>query len=124
EDSNHRTMRTVAMSSDSPMIPGKPTAQSPDVDEPETPQTPPEPKPDQRGPQPTTPTGALSNDDGSGWGQQGEYHTTARGGRLPDTNHSIKAGSRGTVLLQDHHLREKNTQFYNERLPVIDVHDA
>jgi catalase len=110
------------MSSDSPIIPGKPAAQSPNVDEPETPQPPPEPKPDQSGPQPTTPTGGLSNDDRSGWSQQGEYHTTAQGGRLPDTNHSLKAGSRGPVLLQDHHLREKITHFDHERIPERVVH--
>src|SRR5690625_3518291 len=110
------------MSSDSPIIPGKPAAQSPDVDEPDTPQPPPEPKTDQSGPQPTTPTGGLSNDDRSGWSQQGEYHTTAQGGRLPDTNHSLKAGSRGPVLLQDHHLREKITHFDHERIPERVVH--
>src|SRR5699024_1971097 len=110
------------MSSDSPIIPGKPAAQSPDVHDPDTPQPPPEPKTDQSGPQPTTPTGGLSNDDRSGWSQQGEYHTTAQGGRLPDTNHSLKAGSRGPVLLQDHHLREKITHFDHQRIPERVVH--
>src|SRR5699024_4245545 len=110
------------MSSDSPIIPHKPAEHSPDVHEPDITQPPPDLNTDQSGPQTTTPTGALSNDDRSGWSQQGEYHTTAQGGRLPDTNHSLKAGSRGPVLLQDHHLREKITHFDHERIPERVVH--
>src|SRR5699024_11420244 len=33
-----------------------------------------------------------------------------------------KAGSRGPVLLQDHHLREKITHFDHERIPERVVH--
>ena len=55
-------------------------------------------------------------------GQQGEYLTTAQGLRLGDTDHSLKAGRRGPVLLQDHHLREKITHFDHERIPERVVH--
>lgn len=41
---------------------------------------------------------------------------------MPDTEHSLKAGRRGPVLLQDHHLREKITHFDNERIPERVVH--
>jgi catalase len=55
-------------------------------------------------------------------GQQGAWLTTAQGVRLPDTDHSLKAGERGPVLLQDHHLREKITHFDHERIPERVVH--
>ncbi|WP_198396744.1 catalase [Brevibacterium antiquum] len=109
-------------SEDSPFIPGKPASSTPKFDEPQHPQGPPSPKSDQSGPKPTTPTGADSADGQAEQGQQGEYHTTAQGGRLPDTNHSLKAGPRGPVLLQDHHLREKITHFDHERIPERVVH--
>ena len=54
--------------------------------------------------------------------QGGEYLTTAQGTRLPDTDHSLKAGPRGPVLLQDHHLREKIMHFDHERIPERVVH--
>lgn len=54
--------------------------------------------------------------------QTGPYLTTAQGLRLPDTDHSFKAGERGPVLLQDHHLREKITHFDHERIPERVVH--
>ncbi|WP_299542591.1 catalase, partial [uncultured Streptomyces sp.] len=41
---------------------------------------------------------------------------------LYDTDHSLKAGPRGPVLLQDHHLREKITHFDHERIPERVVH--
>ncbi|BCY08280.1 catalase [Actinoplanes sp. L3-i22] len=55
-------------------------------------------------------------------GQQGEYLTTAQGARLRDTDHSLKAGPRGPILLQDHHFREKITHFDHERIPERVVH--
>ena len=55
-------------------------------------------------------------------GQQGAYLTTAHGARLRDTDHSLKAGPRGPILLQDHHLREKITHFDHERIPERVVH--
>ena len=54
--------------------------------------------------------------------QQGPYLTTAQGARLRDTDHSLKAGSAGPTLLQDHHLREKITHFDHERIPERVVH--
>src|SRR6202522_4660184 len=49
-----------------------------------------------------------------GQDQAGEFLTTAQGLRLPDTDHSLKAGERGPTLLEDFHLREKITHFDHE----------
>ncbi len=54
--------------------------------------------------------------------QSGEFLTTAQGVRLPDTDHSLKAGERGPSLLEDFHLREKITHFDHERIPERVVH--
>src|SRR5579875_2658783 len=54
--------------------------------------------------------------------QTGEYLTTSQGVRLPDTDHSLKAGDRGPTLLEDFHLREKITHFDHERIPERVVH--
>jgi catalase len=54
--------------------------------------------------------------------QRGDFLTTANGVRLPDTDHSLKAGSRGPSLLEDFHLREKITHFDHERIPERVVH--
>src|ERR1700733_7533532 len=54
--------------------------------------------------------------------QSAEYLTTAQGLRLPDTDHSLKAGDRGPSLLEDFHLREKITHFDHERIPERVVH--
>ncbi len=54
--------------------------------------------------------------------QSGAHLTNAQGTRLPDTDHSLKAGPRGPVLLQDHHLREKIMHFDHERIPERVVH--
>lgn len=105
-----------------PTIPGKPGARTPDFEEPTTPREPLPPKQDQGGPRPTTPTGAPSNDSREDQAQQGSWLTTAQGARLYDTDHSLKAGSRGPTLLQDHHLREKITHFDHERIPERVVH--
>jgi len=48
--------------------------------------------------------------------------TTAQGLRVDDTDHSLTAGPRGPVLLEDHHLREKITHFDHERIPERVVH--
>lgn len=48
--------------------------------------------------------------------------TTAQGVRIPDTDHSLKAGERGPTLLEDFHLREKITHFDHERIPERVVH--
>ncbi len=42
--------------------------------------------------------------------------------QLTDTDHSLKAGPRGPILLQDHHFREKITHFDHERIPERVVH--
>ena len=59
---------------------------------------------------------------GSGQDQATEFLTTAQGLRLPDTDHSLKAGVRGPTLLEDFHLREKITHFDHERIPERVVH--
>lgn len=109
-------------SEERPTIPGKPGSRTPDFEEPTTPREPLPPKQDQSGPRPTTPTGAPSNDSREDQAQQGSWLTTAQGARLYDTDHSLKAGSRGPTLLQDHHLREKITHFDHERIPERVVH--
>ncbi|MVO88648.1 catalase [Streptomyces sp. p1417] len=103
-------------------IPGRPGAEPPSFDEPTEPRQPLPPKPDQRAPAPVSPTGRPT---GAGEGvraQSGERLTTAQGNRLYETDHSLKAGPRGPVLLQDHHLREKITHFDHERIPERVVH--
>ncbi|MGW7520187.1 catalase [Streptomyces sp. NPDC054796] len=69
-----------------------------------------------------SPTGAPVDAEQSVRAQRGPFLTTAQGLRLPDTDHSLKAGERGPVLLQDHHLREKITHFDHERIPERVVH--
>jgi catalase len=60
---------------------------------------------------------------GEGWRpQDGERLTTSTGVRLPDTDHSLKAGDRGPTLMEDFHLREKITHFDHERIPERVVH--
>ena len=68
----------------------------------------------------TAATAAVSPD--AVQGQTGEFLTTAQGLRLPDTDHSLKAGQRGPTLLEDFHLREKITHFDHERIPERVVH--
>ncbi|MGX7678817.1 catalase [Jatrophihabitans sp. DSM 45814] len=85
---------------------------------------PPRRKADQSAPRPTSPTGTAEhnltlNDSRA---QSGDYLTTAQGLRLPDTDHSLKAGDRGPTLLEDFHLREKITHFDHERIPERVVH--
>jgi catalase len=81
-------------------------------------------KPDQSAPAPISPTGVA---DQAPLGEQaqaqaGEFLTTAHGLRLPDTDHSLKAGERGPTLLEDFHFREKITHFDHERIPERVVH--
>ncbi|MCF0096393.1 catalase [Micromonospora sp. MH99] len=105
-----------------PEVPGAPGSAPPPVEEPTTPHDPLPPKPEQGQPQTRTPTGAETGVPPTAKGQQGAYLTTANGARLRDTDHSLKAGPRGPVLLQDHHLREKITHFDHERIPERVVH--
>ncbi|XVU21280.1 catalase [Actinoplanes sp. CA-054009] len=95
-------------------IPGAPASAPPTVAEPTTPVEPLPAKKEQVAPDRRTPVEVES--------RQGAYLTTAQGARLRDTDHSLKAGPRGPVLLQDHHLREKITHFDHERIPERVVH--
>jgi catalase len=103
-------------------VPGRPGAESPRVAEPTEPRPPLPPKPDQAAPEAVSPTGRPAEGDPTARAQGGPYLTTAQGNRLYDTDHSLKAGDRGPVLLQDHHLREKITHFDHERIPERVVH--
>jgi catalase len=78
--------------------------------------------PDHGAPAPFGPTGRPSADGPDALAQTGGYLTTANGLRLPDTDHSLKAGDRGPSLLEDFHLREKITHFDHERIPERVVH--
>jgi catalase len=79
---------------------------------------------DQSAPPTVSPTGVPEDPDAQPdpRAQSGRYLTTAQGLRLPDTDHSLKAGSRGPTLLEDFHLREKITHFDHERIPERVVH--
>lgn len=99
-------------------VPGAPSALTPEKSEPTTGPVPRLTKEDQSGPDRISPTGGADGDRR----QQGETLTTAQGARLGDTDHSLKAGPRGPVLLQDHHFREKITHFDHERIPERVVH--
>ncbi|GAA1910265.1 catalase CatB [Streptomyces sodiiphilus] len=103
-------------------IPGRPSSATPPLEEPTEPREPLPPKPDQTGPEPVSPTGRHTGAHPTVRAQTGARLTTAQGLRLPETDHSLKAGPRGPVLLQDHHLREKITHFDHERIPERVVH--
>lgn len=103
-------------------IPGAPGPEAVPVEEPTKVREPLPPKNDQRGPETYSPTGQATGAPQSKVAQDGAYLTTAQGARLYDTDHSLKAGPRGPVLLQDHHLREKITHFDHERIPERVVH--
>ncbi|WP_407840634.1 catalase [Streptomyces sp. DSM 116496] len=90
--------------------------------EPAVPREPLPAKPDQQGPETLTPTGRPTGAPRAAVAQSGAYFTTAQGARLYESDHSLKAGARGPVLLQDHHLREKITHFDHERIPERVVH--
>ncbi|MFB8237555.1 catalase [Kitasatospora purpeofusca] len=103
-------------------VPGAPGVQPPPLAEPTEPRAPLPSKPDQRAPAVLSPTGRETGAPADTAAQSGGYLTTANGTRLPDSDHSLKAGPRGPVLLQDHHLREKITHFDHERIPERVVH--
>jgi catalase len=105
-----------------PEAPGAPGAGTPSAGEPTTPREPLPPKPEQGAPEPRTPTGAPTGCPVTAYGQQGPALTTAQGVPLRDTDHSLKAGPRGPILMQDHHFREKITHFDHERIPERVVH--
>ena len=103
-------------------IPGRPTKEPPSVEEPTEPREPLPPKHDQSPPDSYTATGRPVEGLDKARSQGGPYLTNAQGTRLPDSDHSLKAGPRGPVLLQDHHLREKIMHFDQERIPERVVH--
>ncbi|BCJ47004.1 catalase [Actinoplanes ianthinogenes] len=113
---------TAVTSDKHPDVPGAPGSGTPTVEEPTTPVEPLPPSPEQGQPDTRTPTGAETGTPSTAHGQQGPYLTTAQGARLRDTDHSLKAGPRGPILLQDHHFREKITHFDHERIPERVVH--
>jgi len=53
---------------------------------------------------------------------QDEFLTTNHGVRINDNQNSLKAGERGSSLLEDFILREKITHFDHERIPERIVH--
>lgn len=53
---------------------------------------------------------------------EGTTMTTNQGLKVNDTNNSLKAGERGSTLLEDFLLREKITHFDHERIPERIVH--
>ena len=52
----------------------------------------------------------------------GEFMTTNNGLKINDDQNSLKAGERGSTLLEDFILREKITHFDHERIPERVVH--
>lgn len=54
--------------------------------------------------------------------EQENYLTSNQGQRQSHTDDSLKAGDRGPVIMDDHHLREKITHFDHERIPERVVH--
>src|SRR4051794_106691 len=86
---------------------------------------PPARRPDQSAPGTFSPTGVGYEGPREGRdprGQAGDALTTPNGVRIPDSDHSLKAGPRGPVLLEDFHLREKIMHFDHERIPERVVH--
>jgi catalase len=75
-------------------------------------------QPDQAGPRAVGPTGGPADRRA----QTGDHLTSAQGTRLPDADHSLKAGTRGPLLMEDFHFREKITHFDHERIPERVVH--
>ena len=105
--------------------PGTPGGHTPQIPEPSTPTAPPNRTDAQASPAAYSPTGCpfhigAGNPDPRA--QQGEYLTTAQGARVSETSHSLRAGERGPLLMQDHHFREKITHFDHERIPERVVH--
>ncbi|MFE9559975.1 catalase [Streptomyces sp. NPDC006487] len=103
-------------------VPSRPAQKPPKATESPRPRGPLPLKPDQGGPGTLGPTGQPTGAPPTAVAQGGAYLTTGQGARLYDSDHSLKAGARGPILLQDHHLREKITHFDHERIPERVVH--
>ncbi|MFH7599770.1 catalase [Streptomyces racemochromogenes] len=114
--------QTADRDGSAPEVPGRPGAAAPGLAEPVRPHAPLPPKADQEGPETVSPTGQATGAQPAREAQSGPFLTTAQGTRLAESDHSLKAGPRGPVLLQDHHLREKITHFDHERIPERVVH--
>ncbi|MDQ0681106.1 catalase [Streptomyces achromogenes] len=115
---------TEALSDGGPAegVPGAPSPEPVALEEATEPREPLPPKSDQGAPETVSPTGQPTGAEPARKAQSGAYLTTAQGTRLYDTDHSLKVGPRGPVLLQDHHLREKIMHFDHERIPERVVH--
>ncbi|NKE10563.1 MULTISPECIES: catalase [Kocuria] len=103
-------------------LPGAPAPEEPQLTEPPQPRSPLPPAADQAAPAMRSATGNPTQAEPSSRAQRSTHLTTAQGARLATTDHSLRAGERGPVLLQDHHLREKITHFDHERIPERVVH--
>ncbi|GAA4355981.1 catalase [Angustibacter luteus] len=79
-------------------------------------------QPDQQAPSSVGPAGRPADPRSNYRGQSGTFLTSAQGTRLPDTEHSLTAGARGPLLVEDFHFREKMTHFDHERIPERVVH--
>ncbi|MGV9675179.1 catalase [Nocardia sp. NPDC003482] len=101
-----------------PEVPQRP----PKPDESGSPVPPPGPALDQREPEYRSPTGELVTAEPGARGPRGEALTTSQGVVMGDTDHALKAGPRGPLLVQDFHFREKITHFDHERIPERVVH--
>src|SRR3954453_14538903 len=94
----------------------------PTFQEPVVPQEPFARPADQSGPEAVSPTGKPTGAPDDSRSQSGAYLTTAQGVRLPDTDHSLKAGDRGPTLMEVFNPREKTTHYDHERSPERVVH--
>src|SRR4051794_18001054 len=86
---------------------------------------PPARRPYQKAPRTVSPTGVPYEGPKEGRdprAQGPDALTSTQGVRIPDNDHSLKAGPRGPVLLEDFHLREKIMHFDHERIPERVVH--
>ncbi|OFT88971.1 catalase [Corynebacterium sp. HMSC28B08] len=102
-----------------------PSGHTPEVQEPTTPVDPPQPNSDQGSPEPRSATGCpfhIGAGEADPRHQQGQYMTNSQGARITTADHSLRAGERGPVLIQDHQLRDKLQHFDHERIPERVVH--
>ncbi|WP_273353436.1 catalase [Corynebacterium resistens] len=102
-----------------------PSGHTPELEEPTTPVDPPAANPDQGSPELRSATGCPFHI-GAGAPaprhQQGSYLTNSQGARYTTADHSLRAGERGPVLIQDQQLRDKLQHFDHERIPERVVH--
>ena len=102
-----------------------PSGHTPELEEPTTPVDPPAANPDQDSPELRSATGCpfhIGAGDPDPRHQQGSYLTNSQGARYTTADHSLRAGERGPVLIQDQQLRDKLQHFDHERIPERVVH--